>query len=186
MPKRKLTLAQKKELDKLNGVVRKEDEDEHEDDDDDDDDEKMNEPGEVKELPELVKPQFKPLSATEASGALLFYHNCLILFPSLICVLYINPRDILPPYPISFHHSTIGGVVEYRRVRCPQHRLTPLRAQWENIITPLVEYLKLQVRFNPKSRAVEMRTSKETEDPGAAQKGQVSILYKKNRRVVES
>ncbi len=42
------------------------------------------------------------------------------------------------------------------------------------MITPLVEYLKLQVRFNTKSRAVEMRTSELTEDPGAAQKGQVS------------
>ena len=59
-------------------------------------------------------------------------------------------------------------------MRCPQHRLTPLREHWENIITPLVEYLKLQVRFNPKNRAVEMRTSELTKDPGAAQKGQVS------------
>lgn len=36
--------------------------------------------------------------------------------------------------------------VEYRRVRCPTHRYTPLREHWENILTPLVEYLKLQVR----------------------------------------
>jgi hypothetical protein len=36
--------------------------------------------------------------------------------------------------------------VEYRRVRCPPHRYTPLREHWENILTPLVEYLKLQVR----------------------------------------
>jgi len=36
--------------------------------------------------------------------------------------------------------------VEYRRVRCPPHRYTPLREHWEQILTPLVEYLKLQVR----------------------------------------
>ena len=65
MPKRRLTLAQKKELDKLNGVVRKEEEDE------DDNDEEMDEPDEVKELPELVKPNFKPLSAAEASGTMI-------------------------------------------------------------------------------------------------------------------
>jgi hypothetical protein len=35
---------------------------------------------------------------------------------------------------------------EYRRVRCPPHRYTPLREHWEQILTPLVEYLKLQVR----------------------------------------
>jgi RNA-binding protein PNO1 len=65
-----------------------------------------------------------------------------------------------------------GGKVEYRRVRVPQHRLTPLRAQWENIVSPVVEYLKLQIRFNTKSRSVELKTSEVTEDPGAAQKGQ--------------
>ena len=37
--------------------------------------------------------------------------------------------------------------VEYRRVRCPPHRYTPLREHWEQILTPLVEYLKLQVRL---------------------------------------
>jgi hypothetical protein len=41
-----------------------------------------------------------------------------------------------------------GGVVEYRRIRCPSHRYTPLRDHWEQIITPLVEYLKLQVGFD--------------------------------------
>lgn len=58
-----------------------------------------------------------------------------------------------------------------RRIRCPPHRLTPLRAQWEHLMTPVVEYLKLQIRFNPKNRSVELKTSQLTEDPGAAQKG---------------
>ena len=40
-----------------------------------------------------------------------------------------------------------GNRVEYRRVRCPPHRYTPLREHWEQILTPLVEYLKLQVRI---------------------------------------
>jgi len=59
----------------------------------------------------------------------------------------------------------------YRRIRCPPHRYTPLRESWEQILTPLVEYLKLQVRFNTKTRSVEMKTSPETVDGGAVQKG---------------
>ena len=38
-------------------------------------------------------------------------------------------------------------------------------------MTPIVEFLKLQIRFNPKNRSVELKTSELTEDPGAAQKG---------------
>jgi hypothetical protein len=37
-----------------------------------------------------------------------------------------------------------GGRIEYRRIRCPPHRYTPLRENWEQILMPLVEYLKLQ------------------------------------------
>lgn len=65
-----------------------------------------------------------------------------------------------------------GGKVEYRRVRCPPNRFTPLRNQWEQIMTPIVQYLKLQIRFNPKNRSVEIKTSEQTEDPGAIQKAQ--------------
>jgi hypothetical protein len=47
--------------------------------------------------------------------------------------------------------STTGSAakykIEYRRIRCPSHRYTPLREHWEQILTPLVEYLKLQVRW---------------------------------------
>eukprot|EP00566_Odontella_aurita_P037471 CAMPEP_0113537472 /NCGR_PEP_ID=MMETSP0015_2-20120614/6846_1 /TAXON_ID=2838 /ORGANISM="Odontella" /LENGTH=281 /DNA_ID=CAMNT_0000436973 /DNA_START=143 /DNA_END=989 /DNA_ORIENTATION=- /assembly_acc=CAM_ASM_000160 len=63
------------------------------------------------------------------------------------------------------------GRSEYRRVRCPAHRYTPLRENWEHILTPLVEYLRLQVRFNTKTRSVEMKTSSHTADAGALQKG---------------
>ena len=59
----------------------------------------------------------------------------------------------------------------YRRIRCPPHRYTPLREAWEQILTPLVEYLHLQVRFNTSTRSVEMKTSPETTDGGAVQKG---------------
>ena len=60
---------------------------------------------------------------------------------------------------------------EYRKVRIPAHRYTPLRKSWPLIVTPLVEQLKLQVRFNPRSRCVEIKSSETTLDSGAAQKG---------------
>ncbi|KAL2007120.1 hypothetical protein VTN00DRAFT_8558 [Thermoascus crustaceus] len=61
--------------------------------------------------------------------------------------------------------------VQTRKVPVPPHRMTPLKASWPKIYPPLVEHLKLQVRMNIKSRAVELRTSKFTTDPGALQKG---------------
>ncbi|KAJ3114013.1 pre-rRNA-processing protein pno1 [Phlyctochytrium bullatum] len=60
---------------------------------------------------------------------------------------------------------------EKRSVPIPPHRLTPLKKQWLQIYTPLVEHLKLQVRMNVKRKCVELRTCKETEDSGAVQKG---------------
>lgn len=63
--------------------------------------------------------------------------------------------------------------VETRKVPVPPHRFTPLKATWPKIYPPLVNHLKLQVRMNIKSRAIELRTSpKTTTDPGALQKGE--------------
>jgi hypothetical protein len=52
----------------------------------------------------------------------------------------------------------MGGVqMEMRRVPVPAHRLTPLRDNWMKIYQPVVEHMKLQIRFNPKRRCVEIR-----------------------------
>ncbi|KAJ1986499.1 pre-rRNA-processing protein pno1 [Coemansia spiralis] len=59
---------------------------------------------------------------------------------------------------------------EFRRIRVPPHRFTPLKNDWLKIYSPIVEYLKLQVRMNPKTRMIEIRTCEETEDVGAIQK----------------
>ncbi|KAI9142284.1 pre-rRNA-processing protein PNO1 [Paraphysoderma sedebokerense] len=63
------------------------------------------------------------------------------------------------------------GKPQFRKVPIPPHRLTPLKKEWMKIYTPLVEHMKLQVRFNLKSKCVELRTSPETKDTGAIQKG---------------
>lgn len=60
---------------------------------------------------------------------------------------------------------------DYRRVRVPAHRYTPLRQQWEALMAPVVDHLKLLIRFNPKARAVELKTGPSTKDSGALQKG---------------
>ncbi|GMI51902.1 hypothetical protein TeGR_g484 [Tetraparma gracilis] len=79
----------------------------------------------------------------------------------------------VPVYQAAAGLASAGAAdrTTFRRIRCPPHRYTPLRDCWEQILTPLVEYLHLQVRFNTKTRSVEMKTSPATLDGGAVQKG---------------
>ena len=75
--------------------------------------------------------------------------------------------------PATISSSSPGALrVETRKVPIPPHRMSPLKAQWTKVYSPLVEHLKLQVRMNIKNRAVELRTSKHTTDVGALQKGE--------------
>lgn len=60
---------------------------------------------------------------------------------------------------------------EERKVRIPPHRMTPLKTAWPKIYPPLVEHLGLQLRMNVAKKAVELRTSSQTVDTGALQKG---------------
>jgi RNA-binding protein PNO1 len=78
--------------------------------------------------------------------------------------------SIKPQFPALTAQQMSSGRIEVRQVRCPPHRYTPLKENWENIMKPIVEHMKLQVRFNPKKRCVEMKTSQFTLDGGALQK----------------
>lgn len=62
-----------------------------------------------------------------------------------------------------------GG--EQRKVSVPAHRYTPLKENWMKIFSPVVEHLQLQIRFNLKTRNVELRTAPETPDISNLQKG---------------
>jgi len=53
---------------------------------------------------------------------------------------------------------------EVRKIPVPSHRYTPLKENWMKIFEPIVEQLKLQVRFNLKTRNVEVRSCKDTVD----------------------
>ncbi|XP_030052236.1 RNA-binding protein PNO1 [Microcaecilia unicolor] len=76
-------------------------------------------------------------------------------------------RPDFPPLSGAF---LTGDKEEMRKVPVPAHRYTPLKENWMKIFTPIVEHLQLQVRFNLKSRNVEIKTCKETKDVGALTK----------------
>jgi len=68
-----------------------------------------------------------------------------------------------PAFPPLKKEKLADGT-EVRKVPVPQHRYSPLKENWLKIFEPIVENLKLQVRFNLKSKNVEIRTCKDTTD----------------------
>jgi len=66
--------------------------------------------------------------------------------------------------------KTIFDKSETRKIAVPAHRFAPLKENWVKIFTPIVQHLKLQIRFNLRSRQVEIRASDETEDVSTIQK----------------
>ncbi|XP_059421562.1 RNA-binding protein PNO1-like [Carassius carassius] len=72
-----------------------------------------------------------------------------------------------PQLPALSGDLLTGGSVEMRRVPVPAHRYTPLKENWMKIFSPIVEHLQLQVRFNLKTRNVEIKTCRETSDISA-------------------
>uniref|UniRef100_A0A671T8R2 RNA-binding protein PNO1-like n=1 Tax=Sinocyclocheilus anshuiensis TaxID=1608454 RepID=A0A671T8R2_9TELE len=72
-----------------------------------------------------------------------------------------------PQFPALSGAQLTGGAVEMRKVPVPAHRYSPLKENWMRIFTPIVEHLQLQVRFNLKTRNVEIKTCRETSDIGA-------------------
>uniref|UniRef100_A0A8C4RCD4 RNA-binding protein PNO1 n=1 Tax=Eptatretus burgeri TaxID=7764 RepID=A0A8C4RCD4_EPTBU len=76
-----------------------------------------------------------------------------------------------PQFPPISGEKLMEGKCEMRKVPVPPHRYTPLKENWMKIYTPVVEHLQLQIRFNLKTRNVELKTCKQTNDVGALQKG---------------
>jgi len=75
-----------------------------------------------------------------------------------------------PSFPPISGDKLTGGKSEVRKIPVPPNRYTPLKENWMKIFTPIVEHLHLQIRFNLKSRNVEIKTCKETTDIGSLQK----------------
>ncbi len=53
---------------------------------------------------------------------------------------------------------------EIRKIKVPFHRLSPLKKNWEKIVTLIVEKMKLLIRMNLKRRYVELKPSKICDD----------------------
>ena len=66
--------------------------------------------------------------------------------------------------------------IETRKILVPKHRMAPLKENWLKIFNPVVEHLKLQIRFNLKTKKVEIRTSKDTQDISNLQKGRFVFM----------
>lgn len=66
--------------------------------------------------------------------------------------------------------TRLDNKVDMRKIFVPNTRLTPLKQNWLKIFSPIVEHLKLQIRFNNRTRTVEIRPSPTTEDIAVLQK----------------
>lgn len=49
------------------------------------------------------------------------------------------------------------GSTQIRKVFVPNHRFMPLKNNWMDIYKPIVEYLKLHIRMNIKTKNVEIK-----------------------------
>lgn len=75
-----------------------------------------------------------------------------------------------PNFPALSASELEGNQNSYRRINVPPNRFTPLKNAWMEIYKPIVEHMKLNIRFNPKKKCVELKSSKETESAGSVQK----------------
>ena len=48
------------------------------------------------------------------------------------------------------------------QIPVPQHRMTPLKASWMQLYTPITDHLKLDMRMNLKTKKVEIKTTPAT------------------------
>lgn len=53
--------------------------------------------------------------------------------------------------------EVVDKKTNFRNVKIPPNRLGPLKNHWLEIYKPIVEHLKLQIRFNTKTANVEIR-----------------------------
>nr|XP_042713128.1 RNA-binding protein PNO1 isoform X2 [Chrysemys picta bellii] len=62
-----------------------------------------------------------------------------------------------PNFPPVSGDALRNGKDEMRKIPVPANRYTPLKENWMKIFTPIVEHLHLQIRFNLKTRNVEIK-----------------------------
>jgi len=73
-------------------------------------------------------------------------------------------------FPALSGDKLMDGKQEMRKIHVPPNRFNPLKDNWMKVYTPVVDYLKLQIRFNLKSRNIELKTCAETAEISSLQK----------------
>jgi len=53
---------------------------------------------------------------------------------------------------------------DIRRIQVPPHRMSPLKKNWEKIVTLVVEKMKLLIRMNVQRKCIELKASEVTDD----------------------
>ena len=103
--------------------------------------EKMEEKEETKNEEEA--PAFAPLSAQDLAVLAI---NHLMIFRDLnrFDVFVVLPIDSYPFY--LFHYLELSFILQ-----------TPLKNNWERLMRPIVDQLKLLIRFNPQTKCVELK-----------------------------
>ena len=106
-----------------------------------------------------------------------FYFNVITIFIFTIHIHFSGPQAMdvekessETAQPSKAKKEKTNDETEVRKIRVPSHRYTPLKESWMKIFTPVVEHLKLQIRFNLKTRNVEIKAGKDTEDIANLQK----------------
>eukprot|EP01123_Difflugia_compressa_P008946 TRINITY_DN2844_c0_g1_i1.p1 TRINITY_DN2844_c0_g1~~TRINITY_DN2844_c0_g1_i1.p1 ORF type:complete len:270 (+),score=70.91 TRINITY_DN2844_c0_g1_i1:73-810(+) len=80
----------------------------------------------------------------------------------------VEPPPVFEPLKPS--EMNAGNIKQSISINIPRNRLHPLKQHWLDIYQPIVEHMKLQIRFNTTTKCVELRTSSQTTDIGALQK----------------
>ena len=66
--------------------------------------------------------------------------------------------------------NEIPETPDYRRVTIPPHRQSHLKSHFPQIVQPVIEHLKLDIRYNVRLHCVELRTNSHTTNPNAMTK----------------
>ena len=91
----------------------------------------------------------------------------------LLSRIFVRRTSHTPPPPtslLSILTSSPRPSLHSSKIPVPQHRLTPLKAAWMDLYTPVTTHLGLDMRMNLKAKRVEIRTTPATSDAESLQK----------------
>ncbi len=85
------------------------------------------------------------------------YYLLLVLFQIQLTPFFGHGQTSTLPRKVCCFIQGVKG--ETRKIPVPRNRYAPLKENWTKIFTPIVEHLHLQIKYNLRSRCVEIRVS---------------------------